>query len=49
VKLGNVLNRNIFDPQPRVRRSRSSIMERMRALLVVMSGTKKFGKPKWDR
>ena len=49
VKLGNVLNRNIFDPRPPERRSSSSIIERMRASLVVMKGTKKLGKPKCER
>lgn len=44
VNLGNVLNSKILYPPPAVRRSSNSIIDCMRAALVVMTGTKKIGK-----
>ena len=46
LKVGNVLNRNILEPLSWVMRSRHRIIERMRASVVVIIGTKKLGKPK---
>lgn len=48
VNAGNVLNRNIFDPRPPVILSSNRIIECMRAVALVMMGTKKLGKPKWE-
>src|SRR6185437_6479996 len=49
VRAGKVLKSRIFDPCLPVRRSTSAIMELRRAEVVVMKGTKKFGKPKCER
>ena len=46
VNAGNVLNKNIFDPWPSVIFSSSRIIECIRAIELVMIGTKKLGKPK---
>ena len=43
VKLGKVLNSRIFDPRPSVRRSSSSIIERMRAAAGGDEGDKEIG------
>jgi len=48
VNAGKVLKRNILEPLPSVRRSKSFIIESRREAVVVMKGTKKLGKPKWD-
>src|SRR5258708_33864858 len=48
-KAGTVLNRKIRAPSPPVIRSKTFIIDASRASLVVMIGTNRFGKPKWDR
>ena len=48
VNAGNVLNKNIFDPPPLIFSSKR-IIELMRAFVLVMTGTKKFGNPKCER
>lgn len=48
VSVGNVLNRNIFDPWPSVSFSSIRIIDCILAVVVVMKGTKQLGKPKWD-
>ena len=49
VNAGKVLNRNIFDPRPSVIFSSNRIIDCMRVFALVMIGTKKLGKPKWER
>ena len=42
------LNKNIFDPRPSVIFSSNRIIDCILILVVVMIGTNKLGKPKWD-
>ena len=49
VNAGKVLKRNMLEPLPSVMRFTSFIIDCMRVSLVVMKGTKKFGKPKCVR